>query len=339
MGCALLFDPSASVYITVRLIGNPGGGAKVLQLQPLNGLSMISDVVAHVLQIAIIVVLVWLARRIARRVIPTGLALGMRAPSPNGNDSTTLTPEEQARRLETLQSVLVRTTEVVVLILGALMVLADLSVPIAPVLAGAGVLGVAIGFGAQSLVRDFMAGLLILLENQYGRGDVVQIAGVSGVVEEVNLRRTVLRDANGTVHSVPNGEVRVASNMSRGWSRVNFNLRVGYEADLDQVRAVIDRVGNELAVDPEWAPLISSPPRVVQVDSFDDSGISLKIMATTKPTRQADVGSELRLRLKKAFDAEGIEFPYPHRVIIEKPAQSSSELAGVPNGNGDSLIR
>jgi len=303
------------------------------QVSSLDSIVIIGDVAAHVFRILFIIGLVWLARRIGRQVIPRALVLGARAPATNGHSP--LSPEEQARRLETLESVLVRTTEIVAALLGALMILSDINVPIAPVLAGAGVLGVALGFGAQSLVRDFMAGMLILLENQYGRGDVVQIAGVSGVVEEVNLRRTVVRDINGTVHSVPNGEVRVASNLTRGWARVNLNVGVSYDSDLDHVREVIDRVGRDLAADPQWAPLITDPPKVLRVDSFDDSSISFKILGTTKPTQQWAVTGELRLRLKKAFDAEGIEIPFPQRVVIQKSspvAPTDREFARLANG-------
>jgi small conductance mechanosensitive channel len=204
----------------------------------------------------------------------------------------------------------------VLVLLAAFMVLAELGLNIAPVLAGAGIAGIAIGFGAQTLVRDLLAGVFVLIENQYARGDVVRIAGVSGMVEDVNLRRTVLRDLDGIVHSVPNGEVRVASNFTRGWSRVNFNVTIGYEQDIDRVRALLDRIGAELAADPEWGPLILEAPKVLRVDAFEESGVALKILAMTKPIRQWDVAGEMRRRIKAAFDAEGIRIPYPHRVVV-----------------------
>jgi len=177
------------------------------------------------------------------------------------------------------------------------------------------VAGIAIGFGAQSLVKDIIAGVFVLLENQYRVGDVVRIAGVDGLVEAINLRRTVLRDMDGVVHVVPNGEVRVASNLTKEWSRVNLNISVGYGEDLDRVMAVIDRVGLELAQDPQWRDAILTPPRSLRVDKFGDSGIEIKVLGDTRPLKQWDVMGELRKRLKRAFDQEGIEIPWPHMKV------------------------
>jgi small conductance mechanosensitive channel len=180
-------------------------------------------------------------------------------------------------------------------------------VNIGALLAGVGIAGIAIGFGAQTLVRDTLNGLFILIENQFGIGDVVTVAGVTGRVEEVNLRRTVLRDLDGVVHSVPNSEIRVASNYTRDWSGVNMNVTVAYDADLDKVTEVIDAVGRELAADKAYKSLIKEAPHVERVDAFKDSGVSLKVLGVTKPARQWEVMGELRRRLKKAFDSEHIE--------------------------------
>src|SRR4030043_1754813 len=152
------------------------------------------------------------------------------------------------------------------------MLLSEVGINIAPVLAGVGIIGLAIGFGAQSLVKDIISGLFILIENQYRKGDVVKIADVSGLVEDINLRRTVLRDLDGIVHVVPNGEIRVASNLTKEWSRVNMNVSVSYGEDLDRVIAVINRGGRELAEDPEWAPSILTPPRALGGDNLGGSG-------------------------------------------------------------------
>jgi hypothetical protein len=173
--------------------------------------------------------------------------------------------------------------------------------------AGAGIAGLAVGFGAQNLVKDTINGLFILVENQYGKGDVVNIAGVGGLVEDVNLRRTVLRDLDGAVHSIPNSEVTKSSNLTRGWSRVNMNIGVAYGEDLDRVMGVIDRVGQELEKDPDFGPMILSAPHALRVDAFGESGIEIKILGETQPIRQWDVTGELRRRLKKAFDEEKIE--------------------------------
>jgi small conductance mechanosensitive channel len=197
-------------------------------------------------------------------------------------------------------------------------------------IAGVGVVGIAIGFGAQSLVKDIIAGLFILLENQYRRGDVVKIADTSGLVEDINLRRTLLRDLDGIVHSVPNGEIRVASNLTKGYSRVNLNISVGYNEDLDRAIAVINRVGKELAEDPAWSAQILKPPQVLRVDNLGDSGIDIKVTGDTKPIQQWAIMGELRLRIKKAFDREGIEIPWPHTKVyfgnaLETPAQQNPQ--------------
>jgi len=155
-----------------------------------------------------------------------------------------------------------------------------------------------------------------LLENQFGVGDFVKIAGVMGMVEDVTLRRTVLRDLDGIVHNVPNGEIDIASNYTKEWSRVNIDISVGYGEDLDHVIEVINRVGTELSRDPKWAPMILKAPQVLRVDEFGDSGITIKILGETKPLAQWDVKGELNLRLKKTFDEEGIEIPWPHMKVF-----------------------
>jgi small conductance mechanosensitive channel len=225
------------------------------------------------------------------------------------------TEEEVRKRTETLSGVLVASLQAVILAVVAFMMLDKLGLNIAPVIAGVGVVGIAIGFGAQSLVKDYIGGLFILLENQYRKGDVVKIADASGLVEDINLRRTLLRDMDGVVHSVPNGEIRVASNLTKGWSRVNLNIGVGYGTDLEKAIAVINRVGKELAEDPAWSALILKPPQVLRVDNLGDSAIDIKILGDTKPMQQWAVTGELRLRLKKAFDEENIEIPWPHMKV------------------------
>jgi small conductance mechanosensitive channel len=223
--------------------------------------------------------------------------------------------EEVSKRGNTLSRVLTSAGQIFVIFVAIFTILSELKINIAPILASAGVVGIAIGFGAQSLIKDLIAGLFIVLENQYRVGDVVKISDVAGLVEDVNLRRTVLRDLDGIVHIVPNGEIRVASNYTKDWSRVNLNISVAYGEDLDRVIPIINRVGKELAADPEWAPLILNAPQVLRVDNLGDSGIDIKILGETKPIRQWDVTGELRKRLKKAFDAEGIEIPWPHTKV------------------------
>jgi small-conductance mechanosensitive channel len=220
------------------------------------------------------------------------------------------------KRTDTLSNVFIDTGMVILILIAIFMILSELNINVAPALAGLGIAGLAIGFGAQHLVKDLFNGMLILLENQYGVGDVVKIAGITGVVEEINLRRTVLRDLDGIVHNVPNGEIGVASNYTKERSRINLNISVGYGEDLSHVISVINKVGNELAEDPEWDSRILQPPQVLRVDAFEDSGIAIKILGETRPMEQWAAMGELRLRLKKVFDKEGIEIPWPHTKVF-----------------------
>ncbi|MBU2608483.1 MAG: mechanosensitive ion channel [Chloroflexi bacterium] len=220
--------------------------------------------------------------------------------------------EELAKRSDTLGSIITGTAGAIIGIMASFMILSDIGVNIAPLLAGAGIAGLAIGFGAQSLIKDLLSGLFILLEDQYNKGDVVKVAGISGIVEEVNMRRTVLRDLDGIVHSIPNGEVTTASNYTKDWSRVNLDIPVAYGEDLDHVIAVLNRVGSELAEDEYFGPKILKAPQVLRVNNFGASGIDIRILGDTKPLMQWEVTGELRKRIKKAFDEEGIEIPWPH---------------------------
>ena len=178
-------------------------------------------------------------------------------------------------------------------------------------------IGLAFGFGAQNMVRDVIAGFFILVENQYRKGDVIKIAGTSGFVEEINLRRTVLRDLDGVVHVIPNGEITVASNLTMDFSRVNLNIPVAYDTNLDEAINVLNKVGKEIAKDKHFGKLITKTPEVLGVEKFSDSAIEIKFIGETKPIMQWDVAREIRKRVKIAFDKEKIEIPYPHMVIVQ----------------------
>jgi len=230
------------------------------------------------------------------------------------------------KRTNTLLAIFKGMARVLIIIVVIIMVLDEVGVPIAPVLAGFGIVGIAIGFGAQYLIRDLIAGIFIILENQYRVGDVVRVADIGGLVEYVTLRKTVLRDLDGVVHHVPNGEIKTASNFTRHFARVNLNVSVGYGTDLDHAISVINRVGKELAEDEKWRDVIKSPPQALRVDNLGDSGIDIKILGDVKPMEQWGVMGELRLRLKKAFDAEGIEIPWPHtKVYFGNPLPDSPD--------------
>ncbi|ADJ26817.1 MscS Mechanosensitive ion channel [Dehalogenimonas lykanthroporepellens BL-DC-9] len=229
--------------------------------------------------------------------------------------------EESIRRVKTINGIIVGAIGTVIAMLAGFMVLSEFNVDIGPLLASAGVVGIAIGFGAQSLIKDALNGLFIVFEDQFNNGDVVKVCGVSGTVQDLNMRRTVLRDLDGVVHIIPNGQITTVSNYTREWARVNLNVPVAYSTDLDKATTVINRVGRELADDTEFGPLIISAPQVLRVDNFGDSGIEIKILGDTKSMKQWMVTGELRRRLKKAFDQEGIEIPFPHTKLFFDNAQ------------------
>ena len=196
--------------------------------------------------------------------------------------------------------------------------LAALGTPIGPLLASAGVVGLALGLGAQSLIKDIIAGFFVLLEDQYRVGEVVRINDqFSGQVEELNLRRTVLRGLDGSATIIANGEIRVVTNLTREWSRVVLDVSVSYRENVRQVMDVMRRVGVELWEDPSWRPLLLEEPQVLGVENFSESGVVVRMLAKTRPLKQWDVGRELRARLKEAFDREGIAIALPHRVVLQ----------------------
>ncbi len=219
------------------------------------------------------------------------------------------------KRTNTLVRVITGAGKIIIVVVVILMVLTEVGVPIGPMLAGFGIAGVAVGFGAQFLVRDLIAGIFILWENQYRVGDIAMVGGVTGLVEDVTLRKTVLRDFDGVVHHVPNGEIKVASNYTRHFSRVNLDISVSYGTDLDHAMAVINRIGEEIFADSNWHDRLITPPKAMRVNKFGDSGIDIKVMCDVKPSEQWAIMGEIRLRLKKAFDAEDIEIPWPHTKI------------------------
>ncbi|MCH7837495.1 MAG: mechanosensitive ion channel family protein [Chloroflexi bacterium] len=282
----------------------------------------------HGLRIIIVIVAIYVGLRIFERMIGPVIRTAVSAQL-EGQPQV-----EVDKRADTLSHVIYRTVWFVAMLVGLLTILPELGINISALLAGAGLIGLAVGFGAQSLVKDVISGLFILVENQYSKGDVVNIAGIGGLVDDVNLRRTLLRDLDGAVHTVPNGEIGVASNLTRSWSRVNLIVAVSYGDDLDHVFEVINRVGKELAEDPEWSKDIIEAPKALGVENFGDSGIDIRILGDTQPIRQWDVMRQLRLRLKKAFDAEGIEIPFPHRTLVTVGQKSADGIVVRQGGPG-----
>lgn len=223
--------------------------------------------------------------------------------------------EAEKKREDTLTQIFSTSLGIVISVLAFFLILQEVGIDIAPFLAAAGIVGLALGFGGQYLIRDLISGLFIIMENQYRIGDVVTINDTSGSVENISMRMTTLRDLDGTVHHVPHGEIKMVSNLSKDFARVNLNIGVSYSAKIEKVISVVNKVGNELAQDKEWAEHIITAPQFLRVNDFADSAVEIKILGETKPLMQWDVAGELRKRLKLAFDKEDIEIPFPQRVI------------------------
>jgi small conductance mechanosensitive channel len=207
-----------------------------------------------------------------------------------------------------------------ILILGILMILEAAGVNVATLLGGAAIFGVALAFGAQHIMRDYLNGFIILLEDQYRMNDVLTIDNVTGVVESVNMRATVLRDLEGRAHFIPNGQVKAITNHTYRWARAVFDIPVAYKEDMDQVMRVLVEVGTALRADPAWRHRVMEEPVMLGVDAFQDSAVVVKFMIKTKPDQKWSVKREMLHRIKKRFDELGIEIPLPHRVILEQKA-------------------
>ena len=222
---------------------------------------------------------------------------------------------EDERRIETLARIFRYVATVLITLVAGMLVLSELDISIAPFLGAAGVVGIAVGFGAQSLVKDFFSGFFMLLENQVRVGDAVELAGKLGVVEEVTLRNTVLRDNEGNVHYIPNGEITVVTNKSRGYAFALIDVGVAYREDLDEVYAVIRATGAELRADPETGPKILEDIEIQGVQDWADSAVIVRCRIKTVAMEQWAVRRIFLARLKKAFDMHNIEIPYPHLTI------------------------
>ncbi len=230
-------------------------------------------------------------------------------------ESSAVAQERRRQRTDTMGSLLKSIVSVVVFTVILVMILDVLGFNVAPVLASAGILGVALGFGSQSLVRDFLSGIFMILEDQYGVGDVVDAGEAVGTVEAVGLRITRLRDVNGTVWYVRNGEIMRIGNMSQNWSRAVLDVNVSYDDDLDRVRDVLLDEANRLRLDPVYASKVLEDPEVWGVEALDPGSVTMRLVLKTAPQEQWSVARALRERIKDRFQAEGIKIPYPQRVV------------------------
>jgi len=217
------------------------------------------------------------------------------------------------QRSKTLGRVVTQAIGLFIILIGFFMILSELGMDITPLLASAGVAGIVIGLAAQDAVRDFINGFTIMMEDHYNVGDIVKVSDLTGEVEEMGLRRTVLRDLKGILHVVPNGQIRVSSNYTRSISRAFFEVGVAYKEDLDRVMNIVRKTWEKMAKDPKWKDLIiSKTPWLLRVEEFADSGIIIRAVGDTRPMAQWEVLAELRRRIKRVFDEEGIEIPWPH---------------------------
>jgi small conductance mechanosensitive channel len=222
---------------------------------------------------------------------------------------------ERRKRAQTIASLARRALSGLIWACAVLIVLRELDVDITPVLAGAGILGLAVGFGAQTLVRDVITGFFLIVEDQVRVGDVATVNGIGGLVEQINLRTIVLRDMEGVVHVVPNGEIKTLANRTKDFAYYVIDLGVEYEANIDEVMALVQDAGRDLLADPKYAPSILEPVEVLGVDAFNDSSVTLKIRIKTIPLKQWEVGRELRRRIKVVMDRAGVRIPYPQLQI------------------------
>lgn len=227
----------------------------------------------------------------------------------------------RSQQFRTLSSVSYSIGLFVIVFIASMQILALLGVNMGPLLASAGIAGLAIGFGAQTLVKDFINGFFILAENQYDIGDTVKIAGVQGVVEMMTLRRTVLRDADGTVHTVPSSTIQVVGNLTRDWTQVSLHVSVAYGVDSDRVIAVLQQVGAELASDPKFADMIVATPEVPGIDKVSGTSVDYLMLVKTKPGGQFAVKRELQRRIKASFEQNHIEPGDPGRITIASTAK------------------
>ena len=279
------------------------------------------------IRIAFILLAAWVIARVLQRAVvrfttaianpPKNTALDQLRERGPGRLLIEQTAHKRAEaRAETIALVLRSIVTAAVWSIAALLVLGQLDIDLAPLIAGAGIGGIALGFGAQSIVKDFLSGLFMLIEDQYGVGDVIDIGPATGTVEEVSLRSTTLRDVHGTVWHIPNGEITRVGNYSQLWSRALIDVEVAYDVDLRYAQGVIQRVADEMWEDPDWGgDELMERPEVWGIQNLGASGIAIRLVVKTEPSMQWSVEREIRLRVKAALDEAGIEIPFPQQTV------------------------
>lgn len=294
----------------IALVQVPVPGGDVTQSLPRFSWKKVFDwqqFANDLVEVAIIIAISFILYRLVRLVVRRLVALKIEEEDP-------LVRRMREQRAQTLASLFTNVALIFTVTITLLTVL-SVFINIGPLLASVSVVGLAISFGAQSLVKDVISGTFILIEGQFGIGDVVRMGDTAGMVEKMTLRTTVLRDLHGIVHTIPNGEITRVSNMTKTWSRAVIDVGVAYGEDVDVVIATLKELGAELQGDPEWGALLIETPEVLGVESLADSAVIVRVSAKTLPLKQWDIARELRRRIKKRFDADGIEIPFPHMKV------------------------
>jgi small-conductance mechanosensitive channel len=276
------------------------------------------------LQLALIAVAALVAFLVLRAAVGVGMRHLLERRSQEAGAGV-LAPAELERRVQTIGRLVVRVAGSVIAIIAVLMALRLFGIDIGPAVAGLGVLGIAVGFGAQTLVRDWLAGIFIVLENQYSQGDVIRISGVEGVVEDFSLRRTTLRDVDGAIHTVPNGQIIVTSNITRVRAPVTLEINVDGKTDPDRASEVIEGVGAELQAEPAWRGRLLEPPTVVEVSAGSDETVRVTVVARARAAEQVAVGDELRTRVLAGLAEAGIKVLYPDRSAVRRTDEPGEE--------------
>ncbi|MFP5318496.1 MAG: mechanosensitive ion channel family protein [Acidimicrobiia bacterium] len=288
-------------------------------------------------RILLILILTWVAARVAKRGLRRfARGLGhVRADVTSAIDkspgtllrTSSATTERASQRAETVGSLLGSVASFILWTIGVLMTFSELGLDLGPLLAGAGIVGIALGFGAQNLVKDFLSGIFMLIEDQYGVGDVIDAGPASGTVEGVSLRTTRLRDVEGNVWHIPNGTIARVANKSQQWSRALLDVQVSYGTDTEKAVDVIKRVADTTWTDEKWSESIVEEPEVWGVEDLAADGVTIRLVVKTKPLMQWKVQRELRRRIKETFDVEGIEIPFPQRVVWHRELANASPAA------------
>jgi small conductance mechanosensitive channel len=328
-----------------RACGSPGSRTwlceTVFRITGNAGAADVADAFARPARIALVLIVAFIATRVARHFV-RHLAERLKASATPGTATPPPSGRRRAQRAETMANVLRSAVSIAIWTIAVITCLGELGIQLAPLIAGAGVAGVALGFGAQTVVRDFLAGTFMLLEDQFGVGDVIDVGvatggsgpPVAGTVESVSLRVTRLRDVEGTVWYVPNGEIHRVGNKAQQWARAVLDLSVAPSTDLTAATDVITRVAHDLRADPDWTHRIPSEPEVWGVEELHGDRVVLRLVVRTLPLAQWDVARELRARLKRAFDEAGIDLAVPALITSrdDRPNPNGEDRAAQTDG-------